>query len=75
MNFSKLLRRNLVHEQVRFPSFIHVADEMLDERNVIGAAWLSQQGHARLFRRSVSLGIVAPDARAHQILPSIFPGS
>jgi len=61
-----------IHEQVRFPPFINLTDIMTDEHEVVGSHRFAQQFHMRLIGSSVTLAVVAIDARGHEVLPGIF---
>lgn len=61
-----------IHEQVRLPPFINLADVMTDEHEVVGSHRFSQHSHLRLFGSPVALAVIAFDARGHEIFPGIF---
>jgi hypothetical protein len=63
---------NLVHEQIRLPTLIDRADEMPDERYVVGLHRPAKQPHVRIFRRAVALPVVAFHARRYEIFPCVF---
>ena len=51
--------------------FIHTSHKMPDEHDMIRPYRLSMQGHARFCWSSVTLPIVALNARAHEVFPGI----
>src|SRR5258707_1169898 len=65
-------RGSSVHEQVRLPTFVDLADEVPDECDVVWLHGLAHQFHVGVFRRPVAFLVVAVDARRYQIFPCLL---
>lgn len=66
------MREGLVEEEIWFPSFVHPAHEVTDERDVIRSHGPAQQRHVRLLRSSIAFAVVAAHAGTDHVFPGVF---
>lgn len=62
----------LIHKQIGLPAFVYISDEMANKRHVVRPHRPAHQRHLRFIRRSITLAVVARNARGDQILPGIL---
>jgi hypothetical protein len=62
-----------MHEEVRLPTLVYLANVLSQERNVVWADRALGQWHFGFIRGLAPLPIIAADTRAHEVLPGIFP--
>jgi hypothetical protein len=60
-----------IHVQIRFPPVIHRPDKITNKHHMIWLDRLAKERHLGLMGSLISLLVVAPDARAHQVLPYV----
>src|SRR5512144_2052455 len=62
----------LIHEEVRLPALVEMADEVPDERDVIRVHRPAEELHVRLLGEPVALAVVALDASGDEVLPRVL---
>jgi hypothetical protein len=59
----------LIHEEIRFPPFVDIANKVTNEGNVIGFHRFSHQFHMRFIRRAVPFVVIAGNTGCNEIFP------